>query len=257
MGKIARLLVDRFVSIAIASILLQISELHTLFLQHIKLKSLKITNYFELMFQFNCLLLLILGIGINYFVILFPNASFQYSIAYYIIIILFLLFCLGLNYWVFFTSSGRAYARKYNKKQAKQAEIQKKYLEKLKNQPLIEKEKKERQGKEELEQIKIAAEQLQEDISLFNNRIQEKFGQLKIQFDEGKEITDEFEAYRFYPIGQFYESALDLIVTYNGDIKVKLFALKVGRLHFGRGNLWQKTSTHDEQTIQNDINARC
>ena len=208
------------------------------------------------MFQFNCLLGLLLGIGINYYVILLPSGSFQFPIIFSILI---LLFFLALNYWVFFTSSGRAYARKYNKNQAKQAEIQKKYLEKLKNQPLVEKEKKERQGKEQLEQIKIAAERLQEDIALFNNRIQAKFGQLKIQFDEGivKEIIDEFEAYRFYPIGQFYESALDLIVTYNGDIKVKLFALKVGRLHFGRGNLWQKTSTHDEQTIQNDINARC
>lgn len=208
------------------------------------------------MFQFNCLLLLIFVIGINYFVILLPSGSFQFPILFSIPI---LLFFLALNYWVFFTSSGKAYARKYNREQAEQAENQRKYLEKLKNQPLIEKAEKERQGKEQLEQIKIAAELLQEDIDLFNNRIQAKFGQLKIQFDESiaKEMIDEFEVYRFYPIGQFYESALDLIVTYNGDIRVKLFALKVGRLHFGRGNLWQKTSTHDEQTIQNDINARC
>lgn len=206
--------------------------------------------------QFNCLLGLIVGIGINYFVILLPSGSFQFPIVFSILI---LLFFLGLNYWVFFTSSGKAYARKYNREQAKQSENQRKYLENLKNQPLIEKAEKERQAREQLEKMKIATELLQEEIALFNNKIQAKFGQLKNQFDEdvAKKIIDEFEACRLYPIDQFYESALDLIVAYNGDTKVKLFTLKVGRLHFGRYNLWQKTSTHDEQTIQNDINARC
>ena len=88
-------------------------------MDRIKLKFLGIINHFELMFQFNCLLLLIFVIGINYFVILLPSGSFQFPILFSIPI---LLFFLALNYWVFFTSSGKAYARKYNREQAEQAE---------------------------------------------------------------------------------------------------------------------------------------
>lgn len=206
------------------------------------------------MFQFNCLLLLLLGIGINYYVILLPSASFQFPIVFSILI---LLFCLGLNYWVFFTSSGKAYARKYNGKQAKQAENQRKYLEKLKNQPLVEKAERERLEKEKEE---LFQKERQENLDLFFIEGRKSMTQLKVQFDENiaNEILKKFETtYCYCPLHEFYESALDLIVIYSGDPKVKLFALKVGRLHFKRQNFWQETSTHDEQTIQNDINARC
>ena len=53
----------------------------------------------------------------------------------------------------------------------------------------------------------------------------------------------------------FYNSALDLISIHKGDPKVKVFALDVGRWYYGLRS-YGGITTHDEQTMQNDINVR-
>ena len=89
------------------------------------------------------------------------------------------------------------------------------------------------------------------------------FQQLETQFDENiaNEILKKLGASEYrddvYVDSQFfYNTALDLIITHSGDIKAKVFALSIGRWHYGRLKFSGEPSIRDEQTIQNDINAR-
>lgn len=89
------------------------------------------------------------------------------------------------------------------------------------------------------------------------------FQQLETQFDENiaNEILKKLGVAEYrndvYVDSQFfYNTALDLIITHSGDIKAKVFALNMGRWHFGRLRFSGEPSIRDEQTIQNDINTR-
>lgn len=54
----------------------------------------------------------------------------------------------------------------------------------------------------------------------------------------------------------FYNSALELISIHNGNAKIKVFALNMGRWYYSLLRPEKKPTIYDEQAIQNDINAR-
>ncbi|MEA5485635.1 MULTISPECIES: hypothetical protein [Pseudanabaena] len=143
------------------------------------------------------------------------------------------------------------------------------------------KQEKEKEEKKRQEIERSIQNQQKRDIDEYNKRMNEAgeellvkgdilkqeltplFQQLETQFDENiaNEILKKLGVAEYrkdvYVDSQFfYNTALDLIITHSGYIKAKVFALKIGRWHFGRLKFSGEPSTRDEQTIQNDINTR-
>jgi hypothetical protein len=75
--------------------------------------------------QFQFIILGILGSAIFVFCLVFSSSTFQAGITP-VIAVIFLLISLGLIFWVFFTTSGKAFAQNYNKLQQKIAEAERK-----------------------------------------------------------------------------------------------------------------------------------
>lgn len=61
--------------------------------------------------------------------------------------------------------------------------------------------------------------------------------------------------YAYREVG--YRMALDLIVTTNAASQNKVFALRVGRLHYSSNRQDGQPTIYDEAAIENDIKARC
>ena len=94
---------------------------------------------------------------------------------------------------------------------------------------------------------------------IIKDSLLQKFSQLKSQFSESiaNEILNELKQVSPSFDSQFiYDLTLDLLLTHSGDIRIKVFALNVGRFHYSLQRPDRSLTIYDEQAIQNDISTR-
>jgi len=106
--------------------------------------------------------------------------------------------------------------------------------------------------------INYLSKKQKQEASIRNN-VLKNLEFLNTQFDENiaNQTLDELRGLSSsFDSQNFYNSALELIITHKGDARIKVFALNMGRWYYSLQRPERKPTIYDEQAIQNDINAR-